>query len=77
MPNVPRKVVQCDRSGNDLREFRSAKEAALFSFIGRNEKARSRGEEKKGLFTLFWSDLGRKARNEFFALNGKKVSFSA
>ena len=29
MPNVPRKVVQCDRSGNDLREFNSAKEAAL------------------------------------------------
>ncbi len=29
MPNVPRKVVQCDRSGNDLREFSSAKEAAL------------------------------------------------
>ena len=29
MPNVPRKVVKCDRSGNDLREFSSAKEAAL------------------------------------------------
>ncbi len=29
MPNVPRKVVQCDRAGNDLHEFNSAKEAAL------------------------------------------------
>lgn len=29
MPNVPRKVVQCDRLGNDLREFNSAKEAAF------------------------------------------------
>lgn len=29
MPNVPRKVIQCDRAGNDLREFPSIKEAQL------------------------------------------------
>lgn len=29
MSNTPRKVVQCDKEGNDLRTFNSAKEAAL------------------------------------------------
>lgn len=38
MPNTARKVIQCDRSGNDLREFVSAKEAAL-SFGSTNGNA--------------------------------------